>query len=126
VVDPTLVLASLVVAIWSGIALGAHGVAACLAAALSYALYILIAEHAVATRDPISLWCYGFFFASLFWAAVQPWWSFPDGVVGHTTAFVAWLVVLGAIVPFAQSPGLFKLRGEGVVLGAIAPAQTSR
>ena len=106
---------ALVVEIWSGIALDARGVAASLAGALSYALYILVAEHAVATRDPISLSCYGFFFASLFWAAVQPWWSFPDGVLGRTTslhghlaslhlpvwALVAWLIVLGAIVPFA-------------------------
>jgi drug/metabolite transporter (DMT)-like permease len=106
---------ALVVEIWSGIALDTRGVAASLAGALSYALYILVAEHAVATRDPISLSCYGFFFASLFWAAVQPWWSFPDGVVGRTTslhghlaslhlpvwALVAWLIVLGAIVPFA-------------------------
>jgi drug/metabolite transporter (DMT)-like permease len=106
---------ALVVEIWSGIALDTLGVGACLAAALSYALYILVAEHAVATRDPISLSCYGFFFASLFWAAVQPWWSFPDGVIGRTTslhghlaslhlpvwALVAWLIVLGAIVPFA-------------------------
>jgi drug/metabolite transporter (DMT)-like permease len=106
---------ALVVEIWSGIALDARGVAASLAGALSYALYILLAEHAVATRDPISLSCYGFFFASLFWAAFQPWWSFPDGVIGRRTslhghltsvhlpvwALVAWLIVLGAIVPFA-------------------------
>jgi drug/metabolite transporter (DMT)-like permease len=165
---------ALVVEIWSGIALDARGVAASLAGALSYALYILVAEHAVATRDPISLSCYGFFFASLFWAAVQPWWSFPDGVLGRTTslhghlaslhlpvwALVGWLIVLGAIVPFAlvlaalrhvsatragiaamlelpaatlvaflwlgESLGLFQLLGGGVVLGAIALAQTSR
>ena len=106
---------ALVVEIWSGIALDTRGVAASLAGALSYALYILVAEHAVATRDPISLSCYGFFFASLFWAAVQPWWGFPDGVLGRTTslhghlaslhlpvwALVGWLIVLGAIVPFA-------------------------
>jgi drug/metabolite transporter (DMT)-like permease len=106
---------ALVVEIWSGIVLDGVGVAACFAAALSYALYILVAEHAVATRDPISLSCYGFFFASLFWAAVQPWWSFPDAVVTRTTSLhghlaslhlpvwvlVAWLIVLGAIVPFA-------------------------
>jgi drug/metabolite transporter (DMT)-like permease len=165
---------ALVVEIWSGIALDTRGVAASLAGALSYALYILVAEHAVATRDPISLSCYGFFFASLFWAAVLPWWGFPDGVIGRTTslhghlaslhlpvwALVVWLIVLGAIVPFAlvlaalrhvsatragiaamlelpaatlvaflwlgESLGLFQLVGGGVVLAAIALAQTSR
>ena len=106
---------SLVVEIWSGVALDGRGVAACFAAALSYALYILVAEHAVSTRDPISLSCYGFLFASLFWAAVRPWWTFPGSVVarstplhGHLSALhapvwtlVVWMVVLGTIVPFA-------------------------
>jgi drug/metabolite transporter (DMT)-like permease len=106
---------SLVVEIWSGVALDGLGVLACFGAALSYALYILVAEHAVSTRDPISLSCYGFFFASLFWAAVQPWWTFPGSVVAGTTslgghlaslhtpvwALVAWMILLGTIVPFA-------------------------
>jgi drug/metabolite transporter (DMT)-like permease len=91
-------------------------VAACLAAALSYALYILVAELAVATRDPISLSCYGFFFASLFWATVQPWWSFPHAVVARTTSLL-WL---------GESLGLFQLLGGGLVLTAIALAQSSR
>jgi drug/metabolite transporter (DMT)-like permease len=107
-----------VVEIWSGIALGTRGVEASLAGALSYAVYILLAEHAVATRDPISLSCYGFFFASLFWAAVQPWSSFPDGVVGRTTSpHVLWL---------GESPGLLQLLGGGIVLAAVGPAQSSR
>jgi drug/metabolite transporter (DMT)-like permease len=106
---------SLVVEVWSGVALDGRGVAACFAAAVSYTLYILVAEHAVATRDPISLSCYGFLFASLFWAAVQPWWTFPGSVVARTTpllghlsglhapvwSLVVWMVVLGTIVPFA-------------------------
>lgn len=106
---------SFVVEIWSGVALDGLGVAACFGAALSYALYILVAEHAVSTRDPISLSCYGFLFASLFWAAVQPWWTFPGSVVARSTslaghlsglhapvwALVAWMIVLGTIVPFA-------------------------
>ena len=108
---------SLVVEIWSGIALDGRGVAACLAAALSYALYILVAEHAVATRDPISLSCYGSFFASQFWATVQPRWSFPHAVVARTTP-LRWRV--------GESLGLFQLLGGGLVLGAIALAQSSR
>jgi drug/metabolite transporter (DMT)-like permease len=124
---------ALVVEIWSGIALDARGVAACLAAALSYALYILVAEHAVATRDPISLSCYGFFFASLFWAAFQPWWSFPDGVVGRTTSLHGHLasvhLPVWALVAFlwlGESLGLFQLLGGGIVLAAITLAQSSR
>ena len=105
---------------------------------------------------------------------MQPWWTFPGAVVARTTslhghlaslhlpvwALVAWLVVLGAIVPFAlvvtalrhvsatragiaamleppaatlvaflwlgESLGLFQLLGGGIVLAAIALAQSSR
>jgi drug/metabolite transporter (DMT)-like permease len=165
---------TLVLDVWSGVTLDTKGVVACFAAALSYALYILVAEHAVSTRDPISLSCYGFFFASLFWAAVQPWWTFPGSVVtgstslhGHLAslhlpvwALIAWMIVLGAIVPFAlvvtalrhvsatragiaamveppaatlvaflwlgESLTLVQILGGGVVLAAIALAQSSR
>ena len=104
----------LVVELWSGLALDGVGVAACLGAAVTFAAYILLADRAVAARDPISVSAYGFLFASLLWAALQPWWSFPAEVVdrrvsllGHLSglhvpvwALIAWVVVLGTIVPF--------------------------
>ena len=55
--------------------------AASLGAAVTFALYILLAEHAVGHRDPVSLLALGFSFAALFWAVLQPWWSFPTGIV---------------------------------------------
>jgi drug/metabolite transporter (DMT)-like permease len=70
---------ALVVQIWEGVALDGVGVLACLGAALAYAAYILMAEHETARRgrDAASLSFYGFLFAALFWAAVQPLWQFP-------------------------------------------------
>ena len=106
---------SLIVELWSGGgALDGIGVAAALAGAGAYALYVLMADHAVQRRDPISVACYGFLFASLFWSCAQPWWSFPFGVpgksvslLGHLSdmhlpvwALMAWMIVLGTIVPF--------------------------
>ena len=105
---------ALVVEIWSGLSLDAVGVAAALAGACAYALYLLVAEHAVGERDPVSLVCFGFLFASLAWAVVQPWWAFPHGIVGldislhghlastHVPVWslMAWMVVLGTIIPF--------------------------
>ena len=70
---------SFVLEIWSGAALDGIGVGASLLAATSYALYILVAERELGRRDAISLTTYGFLFASLFWAVVQPWWTFPTG-----------------------------------------------
>jgi drug/metabolite transporter (DMT)-like permease len=105
---------SLMVEVWNGLALDAAGVMYALAAALAFATYILLAERAVARRDPFSVSCYGFLFAALFWAIVQPWWSFPNDVPGRDTsllghlgsihlpvwALMTWMVVFGTIVPF--------------------------
>ena len=105
---------TLIVRIWRGSSLSAVGLAAAVAAALTYALYVLQAERGVRRRDPISLSCLGFLFASLWWAAVQPWWSFPAARLadeaslrGHLSglhlpvwALALWMVVLGTIVPF--------------------------
>ena len=105
---------TLVVGLWNGVELDTLGVAASIGAACSLALYILLAERAVATRDPVSLSAFGFLFAAIFWAIVQPWWSFPGSVVGRRVsllghlggvhlpvwALLAWMIVLGTIVPF--------------------------
>ncbi|HEX7583005.1 MAG TPA: DMT family transporter, partial [Gaiellaceae bacterium] len=82
--------------------------------AVIFAAYLLLAEYEVGRRDPISLMAWGFFFATVFWTVVQPWWSFPVGRVARTVslqgrladwhlpvwALVLWVVVLGSIVPF--------------------------
>ena len=63
---------TLVAEIWSGGGtLDGVGVAAALAGAFAYALYILMAEHSVrGGRDVYSLLAWGFAFAALFWAVV--------------------------------------------------------
>jgi drug/metabolite transporter (DMT)-like permease len=107
---------TLVAEIWSGGGtLDGVGVAAALAGAFAYALYILMAEHSVrGGRDVYSLLAWGFAFAALFWAAVQPWWSFPDDVLTSDASLlgrledeslpvwllIAYIVVLGTVVPF--------------------------
>jgi drug/metabolite transporter (DMT)-like permease len=98
---------SLVVEAWSGVTLDGVGVAAALAAAVAYAVYILMAERGVGTRDPVSLTCYGFLFAALFWTIVQPWWRFPAdrvddqvSLLGNlaTTELPVWLLMLFVVV----------------------------
>jgi drug/metabolite transporter (DMT)-like permease len=90
------------------------GVVFALLAAVAYVIYILLAEHGIGDRDAVSLLAWGFVFASVFWAVISPWWSFPGGRVGaHVSllghldgrhlpvwALLAWLIVLGTIVPF--------------------------
>ena len=97
----------IVVEVWSGIALDGLGVAAALAAAVAYATYVLMAERAVRRRDPASLTAYGFLFAALFWAVVQPFWRFPVervddrvSLLGHLERFSlpVWLLLLYVVV----------------------------
>ncbi len=103
-----------VVEVWSGISLDGLGVAAALSAAVAYAVYVLMAERAVRTRDPASLICYGFLFAALFWAIVQPLWRFPAervdenvSLLGHLSglslpvwSLMLFVVVVGTMITF--------------------------
>jgi drug/metabolite transporter (DMT)-like permease len=113
---------ALMVEIWRGVTLDGLGVTYALIAAVAFAVYILLAERAVAARDAFSVSCYGFFFAALFWAIVQPWWSFPTSIPGRVISLqghlagvhlpvwvlMAWMVVLGTIVPFALVVGALR------------------
>jgi drug/metabolite transporter (DMT)-like permease len=113
---------SLVVDLWSGVALDGPGVLAALASAVTFALYILLAESAVSRRDPVSLLALGFTFAAIFWAVVQPWWSFPteylddrihmDGAIFSSTVpvwgLLVGVVLVGTIVPFLLLVGALR------------------
>jgi len=103
----------LVVELWRG-KLDGVGIAVAGVGCLSYAFYLLTAERATQRRDPLSLLAWGFLFASIFWAILEPWWSFPtDALAGRTSLLgnlhslhlplwllVLYMVVLGALVPF--------------------------
>jgi len=106
---------SLVVELWGGSTLDGLGVLACLLTALAYAAYVLMAERSLeGGRDVYSLLAWGFSFAALFWAVVQPWWSFPAEIAGESVSLLgrfddvaapvwlllAYIVVLGTVVPF--------------------------
>lgn len=97
--------------VWDGFALNGVGVVAGLGAAAALAVYYLTGERAVATRDPVSLTMWGFGAASLLWAVVAPWWSYPWGQVG---------AVHGSIGPFDSIPGWW-LAAYMVLLGTVVP-----
>jgi drug/metabolite transporter (DMT)-like permease len=105
----------LIVEVWQTHRPNAAGLAAAALAAVTYAAYILLAERGVRHRDPISLSAWGFLFATLFWSLLAPWWNFPGervedrvSLLGNLASrhlpiwgLMAWMVVLGTIVPFA-------------------------
>ncbi|WP_100502216.1 EamA family transporter, partial [Geodermatophilus chilensis] len=103
----------LVAEVWrGGGSLHPGGVAAALAAALCLAGYYLMGERGTTTRDPVTLTCWSFVAAALFWAVVAPLWAFDPAVLGASVpvslgslelplwVLVGWIAVLGAVLPF--------------------------
>jgi drug/metabolite transporter (DMT)-like permease len=113
---------TLMVQLWNGVTLDGLGIVFAFLGAVTYATYLLLAEREIAARDTISLMAWGFFFSTLFWSVVQPWWSFPAWTVARTVtlqgalggthapvwALVLWIVVLGTIVPFSLVVGALR------------------
>jgi drug/metabolite transporter (DMT)-like permease len=113
---------AVIVEIWSGFAFDTLGITAALAASFALAAYILMAERERRHRDPVSLSFYGFLFAALFWAAVQPLWTFPWEALGETTSLrgnlddrtapvwllVAFVVVVGTMITFSLLTGALR------------------
>lgn len=107
---------ALVAQVWMGFALNATGVIAAMGAAVALSIFYLLGDKQVRqedARDAISLTMWGFGAAALFWAIVQPWWSFPwDRLSGVTEPMGGagfqipiWImttsmVVLGTVIPF--------------------------
>jgi drug/metabolite transporter (DMT)-like permease len=113
----TLVGLGLVSELWLGWTLDTVGVLACAGAAVALATYLLAGERAAQHRDPLGILCFALLFASLVWAVVQPWWTFPAGELFEDTSFqgnldhlsapiwsfALWTILLGTIAPFGLS-----------------------
>lgn len=107
---------ALVAQIWQGFTLNPLGVAAAFGAAAALTIYFVLGDRQVRppfNRDPVSLTMWGFAAASIMWAIVQPWWSFPwsylagdgyplgaNGPAVSVGFLAAWMVVLGTALPF--------------------------
>ncbi len=109
---------ALVAQVWAGLTLDALGLLCSGLAALCLAAYYMLGERALTDRDPVSLAAWSFVMAGVFWSVLLPWWTYPFGTLGGTTrmgeaawpwlasldlpmwALLAWIVVLGTVVPF--------------------------
>jgi drug/metabolite transporter (DMT)-like permease len=113
---------ALVVELWAGVAFSTVGVTAAFGGALSLTAYLLMAERERRHRDAASLSFYGFLFAALLWAVLQPLWDFPwstlDDSVSlqgnlseHTApvwALVGFVVVIGTMITFSLLTGALR------------------
>ena len=113
---------ALIAEVWEDVRLDAIGIAAALLAACSLATYFLVGEHATGKRDAVSVTCLSLGVAALFWAVLQPWWSFPFAELGETVSLqgelatqsapvwllALWMVVPGTVFPFVLSLGALR------------------
>ena len=113
---------ALVVEVWAGVAFSTVGVTAALGGAFGLTAYLLMAEHERRDRDAVSLSFYGFLFAALFWAVVQPLWNFPWSVLDDTVSLqgnlseytapvwllVGFIVVVGTMITFSLLTGALR------------------
>ena len=105
---------ALIVDVRHGGTVSTAGILFAVAAAATYMLYILLADHAVGVRGAVPLLAWGFGFAALFFAVIAPWWTFPGhevsanvSLLGHLStrhlpvwALMTSMVLLGTILPF--------------------------
>jgi drug/metabolite transporter (DMT)-like permease len=113
---------TLVVELWSGVAFSTVGVTAALLGAFALSAYLLMAERERQHRDAASLSFYGFLFAALLWAVINPLWNFPWDTLGKEVslqgnlseysapvwALVGFVVVIGTMVTFSLLVGALR------------------
>lgn len=115
---------ALVAQVWQGVTLDPVGVAAGLLCAVALAVYWLLGETGQRHRDAVSLTMWGFVFATVAWAVISPWWTFPWSTLTIPTepllstlpslpiwALMVWGVLLGTIAPFLLVLGSLRRIG---------------
>ena len=82
--------------------LDAIGLLAAFGSMVSFAIYMVGSERAGHRLEPVTTLFWVFGFATVFWALVTPWWSFPwDGLgPAENLLYGAALIVAGTLVPF--------------------------
>jgi hypothetical protein len=91
-----------VVRAYDASSLDTWGLVAAFGAMLTFGIYMVGSERQGRRHEPVTTLFWAFAFASLFWALVTPWWSFPfDGLASTRNALLAAAIVVGGtLVPF--------------------------
>lgn len=132
---------TLVAQVRPGVELDRIGIAAAAGAAVCLATYYLLGARLVANRDPLSTQAWSLAFAGVFWLALQPLWTFDAGLLADAVplpgalegasaplwVLVAWIVVLGTVVPYTLVLAGLKVIGaaRSGLIGMIEPVAAS-
>lgn len=132
---------TLVAQVGDGVRLDVLGLVAAGAAALSLAVYYLLADRLVRRRDPLSTQAWSMVFAAVFWVALQPLWTFDAGVLAQGVdlpgaldgsrvplwLLLAYIVLLGTVVPYVLIlAGVVRLGAARTgIIGMLEPVLAS-
>ena len=108
---------------WDVASLDVLGVGAGLAAAATFAAYLLMGEHLTRRLSAVTLLTYGFLVAAVFWAIAQPLWDFPTSLSTKAWIELLWVGIGGTMIPFLATMGALKRASAGMVgvIGSIEP-----
>ena len=92
----------LVVRAYDAGSLDGLGLLAAVASAVTFAIYMVGSERAGHDHPPVTTLVWAFGFASVLWAVVVPWWTFPFSAFESAENLLLGLgvIVLGTLVPF--------------------------
>jgi drug/metabolite transporter (DMT)-like permease len=123
----------LVTQAWDGFSLDLIGTLAAFGAALALCVYFIGGEYYVAKRQPIATATLSMGAASIMWAIVLPWFTFPFEDFSKTSSAgshelplwvaVIWIVVLGTAVPFMlEFTALRRVSArQAAIIGTLEP-----
>ena len=117
-----LVGTALIAQVWQGSSMNLIGVGSGLAAAATFAAYLVIGERLGETMAPSGIMAYGFVISALMWAVIQPVWSFPTDLPTKVWGELVWMGVLGTAIPFMLELRALQRASAGFV-GVIATAE---
>lgn len=112
----------MVTSAWSGGATDVVGIAAGLAAAILFACYLLYGEVLGRDHPPAAIGAWGFVFASVIWAIVLPWWSFPFEAARGVIVDLVVIGVIGTAAGFVVEFAALRLASPGII-GIVATAE---
>ncbi len=133
----SLVGLALLAQVWNGLTLDGLGLFGALFSAFALTGYFLMGKKVGQTRSAQSLTVWGLGMASLTWILTMPVWNFPFEVftvdmdlmgvfAGNTLpgwVLIAWIIVMGTIVPYLFVIGGLRLLSESTssVIGMLEP-----
>ncbi|MDJ0954755.1 MAG: EamA family transporter [Acidimicrobiia bacterium] len=95
------------------------GVASGLVSAFLFASYLVYGEYLGERYRPATVASWGFVFASVFWAIVLPWWTFPFEDAGTVWLGLIVVGIVGTAIPFILDFFALAMTSSGIV-GIIA------